>query len=254
MAQNLPTSYSSLDYPDVSAPTRADARRTLLIASLVTMALWFVPYANYILYPLRLFVTFIHEAGHALAALASGGSVVSLTIAPDGSGLTQAMQNPAFAWLTLSGGYLGTAVFGAILLQVGRLRGWRNAGRATLYAAGIFLFLITLMWGWRSVFTMVTGLSLGLLLFGMGRFLSPRAADFVAGFLAVQCCLNALGDLQILFHLTTQGMAHNDAAFMAQRYGLSPIFWSVFWGLSAVAILIVALRSYWRGTASATRT
>lgn len=257
MDGNLPASLRNSGSDSLISPQRthgAEARKLLLIASVVTLALWFVPYANYVLYPLRLFVTFIHESGHALATLVSGGSVVSLTIAPDGSGLTQSYQSPWWNWLTLSGGYLGTALFGALLLQVGRLRNRRNAGRVTLYVAGGFLLLITLLWGWRSPFTIGAGLMLGALLIVMGRYLSPRTADFVASFLAVQLCLNALGDLSILLHLTTMGSAHNDAAFMAQNYPVLPaIFWSLAWGLMAVVLLIAALRSYWRGTASTTR-
>lgn len=257
MDKNLPVSFrnSSLNYSNQPPQARgAEARKLLLIASVVTLALWFVPYANYILYPLRLFVTFMHESGHALATLASGGSVVSLTVSPDGSGLTQSYQSMAWNWLTLSGGYLGTALFGALMLQVGRLRSRSNAGRGALYVAGGFLLLITLLWGWRSPFTIVMGLALGAALLLMGRFLSPRAADFMASFLAVQLCLNALGDLSILLHLAAAGSAHNDAAFMAQNYPIfSPIVWSLLWGAMAVGLLFAALRSYWRGTADARR-
>jgi len=59
----------------------------LLIATLLTVAIWFIPYADYLVYPIRLFVTFIHESSHAIIALLTGGSVQSLTIAVDGSGV-----------------------------------------------------------------------------------------------------------------------------------------------------------------------
>jgi len=42
---------------------------TLLIATAISVVLWFVPYAEVLTYPFRIFVTFIHEGGHALAAL-----------------------------------------------------------------------------------------------------------------------------------------------------------------------------------------
>src|ERR1043166_5453147 len=92
-----------------------DTRKLLLLATAVTMALWFVPYSNILLYPLRLFVTFIHESGHALAALISGGSVDSLTVFPNGEGVTYTRGNPVWSWRTLSGGYLGTAVSAPVL-------------------------------------------------------------------------------------------------------------------------------------------
>ena len=60
----------------------------LLVATIVTIALWIVPYGGYVVYPIRLFVTFIHESSHAIMAVLTGGAVQSLTIAADGSGLT----------------------------------------------------------------------------------------------------------------------------------------------------------------------
>ena len=60
-----------------------DARpqvNALLAAAALGLALWFVPYAWVLAYPFKLFVTFIHEGGHALAALtAVFGFVVPLT-------------------------------------------------------------------------------------------------------------------------------------------------------------------------------
>jgi peptidase M50B-like protein len=48
---------------------------TLLVAALISIALWFVPFAEILSYPFRIFVTFIHEGGHAIAALLTGNSV-----------------------------------------------------------------------------------------------------------------------------------------------------------------------------------
>ena len=50
---------------------------TLLVAALISIALWFIPFAEILSYPFRIFVTFIHEGGHALAALITGNSVRS---------------------------------------------------------------------------------------------------------------------------------------------------------------------------------
>ena len=67
----------------------ADARpqvRTLLIAAAITIALWYIPFLSVLSYPFNLFVTFIHEGGHALAALLTGNRVASLSVAIDASG------------------------------------------------------------------------------------------------------------------------------------------------------------------------
>src|SRR5215210_6740506 len=89
----------------------------LLIATVLTIALWFIPFADYLVYPIRLFVTFIHEGSHALAGLLTGGSVKSLTIGSDGSGVVYSVPSGWFgAILTSSAGYLGTTAFGVLLL------------------------------------------------------------------------------------------------------------------------------------------
>src|SRR2546423_13877301 len=99
-----------------------DARpqaRKLLFAALLTIALWFIPYAGVVTYPFRLFVTFIHEGGHAVAALLTGNAVQSLTVAPNASGLTQTyMTNGSLVAQTIisSAGYVGAMLFGALLL------------------------------------------------------------------------------------------------------------------------------------------
>jgi len=50
-------------------------------AVLLSIALWFIPFAGILTYPFRIFVTFIHEGGHALVAVLTGNTVSSLSVA-----------------------------------------------------------------------------------------------------------------------------------------------------------------------------
>src|SRR6185369_6757801 len=90
---------------------------TLMLAAILSIALWFIPYAEILSYPFRLFVTFIHEGGHALAALVTGNSVSSLSVAMNGSGETYTTQGGLFSQvLVSSAGYIGAMAYGAGLL------------------------------------------------------------------------------------------------------------------------------------------
>lgn len=54
-------------------------RQTLTVAAVaafIVFVLWNIPQLDFILYPFRLFVTFIHEAGHSIAAVLTGGRVI----------------------------------------------------------------------------------------------------------------------------------------------------------------------------------
>lgn len=70
-----------------------------------------------LLYPVTLLVTFLHELGHALGALLTGGSVEGMQINPDGSGYT--ITRGGSRGVTLIGGYLGSAVLGNLLFRIG---------------------------------------------------------------------------------------------------------------------------------------
>ena len=241
------------------------ARNLLLAATLVALAMLFAPYllasafgANVgltayringiLLYPLRLFITFVHESGHAVAALVTGNQVRSLAVSPNGEGVTMATQNLLSAWMIDSAGYLGTAIFGAAMLQVGRLRKVQNPGRAALYFASGALLGVTLLWGWHDLFTLAVGFGLSGVCFALARFLSPAAANFAAAFLAVQCGLNAISDIGILLSLTTGGEMQNDAGNMAKTYGLPATLWGALWAITALVVLCIGLRSYWKAT------
>lgn len=237
----------------------SDNRGLLLLATLMTVGLFFVPYSDYLLYPLRLFVTFVHESGHAVAALLTGGSVASLHVSPNGSGVTWTRDSPLLHWVTLSGGYVGSALFGALLLQTGRLTRWRNAGRTTLYAAAFYILGVTLLWAHNpfnnpgnsitggaapDFFTPLAGGCLFALLFALAKLSSPRVANFLAAFLAVQCSMNALVDLRDLLYITSNHLGDNDAVFMARQYALPPTFWALLWAGISGTLILMSLWSY----------
>src|SRR5688572_13288059 len=169
---------------------------TLLIAATISVVLWFIPYAEFLTYPFQIFVTFIHEGGHALAALLTGNSVANLSVATDTSGVTQTTRGGLLSQIFInSAGYLGSMAFGALLLVLIRKA---VAARIVLLACGIFIFALTMIYGlfkplvwmtgWSGIpFTLFAGtlISVGLVL--IAKFASGRVATFFVSFLAVQC-------------------------------------------------------------------
>jgi hypothetical protein len=232
-----------------------DARpqaRTLLFAALLTIALWFIPYIGVVAYPFRLFVTFIHEGGHTLASLLTGNAVRSLTVAPNGSGLTETYMTNAglFSQMFISSaGYLGAMLFGALLLLLVRRT---VAARLVLAGSAVFIGVLTLVYGFIvpalhlsfSPFTVVTGALLTAGLLVAARYLKPQAATFLVAFLAVQCVLNALSDLKDVLFLSVSTDAQTDALNMAHATHVPAFFWSLIWIGLAFIILSAALRCY----------
>lgn len=224
----------------------ADARpqvRTLLIAAALTIALWYIPFLSILSYPFNIFVTFIHEGGHALAALLTGNSVGSLSVAMDASGATYTTQGSIFSQMLISSaGYIGAIAYGALLLLLIRRS---VAARYVLIGSGAFVLALTLIYGLSSPFTIIMGVGIAAGLAAIAKYASPRVATFFVSFLAVQAVLNALLDLKtLLFYSVLPSEARTDAANMANATGIPAFFWTVVWIGLAFVILSLAMRAY----------
>ncbi len=232
----------------------------LLLATVITLVLWFIPLAEYLVYPIRLFVTFIHESSHAVIAVLTGGSVQSLTISADGSGVVYSAPSGTIgALLTSSAGYLGTTAFGVLMLYLIRRSVSPNK---ILTGLGIFVAAMTLVFtivspvfnflsletSFSSIaFTIVAGGFLAALLVGLGIYSSARVASFGVAFLAVQCLLNALLDLKTVFFINAPLVGsdmHTDAANMAMASGIPAFMWVVIWIGLSILMISLGMRLY----------
>src|SRR5690349_16238369 len=152
---------------------------TLLVAATLSVVLWFIPYAEILTYPFRIFVTFIHEGGHAIAALLTGNSVASLSVATNASGETYTTQGGLISQLFISSaGYLGSMAFGALLLVAIRKS---VKSRVVLLACGVLIFALTMIFGfikpifsfgaWSGIpFTLFAGLAISAGLILIAKF------------------------------------------------------------------------------------
>jgi hypothetical protein len=230
---------------------------TLLMAAAISIALWFIPFAEILSYPFRIFVTFIHEGGHAIAALLTGNSVQSLTVAMNGSGETYTTQGGWFSQMFVSSaGYLGAMTYGALLLVLIRRS---VAARIVLVGSSAIVLALTIIFGVVKPlfagaglslggvpFTLVAGVLLSAGLFAVARFASARVAAFVVSLLAVQCVLNALLDLKTVLFLSSPFTATvpTDALNMANATGVPALIWAILWIALSIMILAVAIKQY----------
>jgi hypothetical protein len=227
----------------------------LLAAAGISVLLWFIPFAEVLTYPFRIFVTFIHEGGHALAALITGNSVGGLSVAMNASGETYTTQGGFISQVLISSaGYIGSMAFGALLLVLIRKA---VAARFVLLGSAAFIFALTIIFGllkpvlsWGALtgipFTLFAGTILAIGLILIARFASAKAAAFFVAFLAVQCILNALLDLKTVFFLSSPfaPAIPTDAVNMAHATGVPAFFWAVLWIVLSLGILWLAMRVY----------
>jgi hypothetical protein len=220
-----------------------DSFKLLLLASALTLALWFIPLASVVTYPVRLFVTYIHEIGHALAAVATFGGVNRVALDWSGSGVT--FTRGGWGILISTAGYVTTILYGSGLLLF--LRRARNA-RVAAAGTGGMLLLMTVLFG-GNIVAWLAGLVFGIGCLLIGLKASRGFAHFFMSFLAVQCILNAFYDLRALLYLSAFDAAlPTDALNMSQATGgfLPPIVWALIWALLSVVVVAYTLLLYSR--------
>jgi hypothetical protein len=203
----------------------------LWVAAAVSLVVSLTPSARVVLYPFRLFTTWVHESGHALATVAVGGHVTSLTIEPDASGLTRSLipEGRTARALVASAGYLGAAFVGCLLIAATRLE---RRAHVLLGGVGAFMVLTLLLWV-RNLFGAAVVLAWAATLFILGRHGLGRASQFVLGLLAIQVALNAVFDIRVLYLVD----GPSDAVTMAQLFLLPAWIWASAWMLAAVVML-----------------
>jgi len=225
-----------------------------LAALVIVFILWNTPQLDFITYPLRLFVTYIHETGHSLMAVATGGQIAGFQVSPDGSGL--AITRGGSSALILPAGYLGAAFFGALLFY---LIHTLPHSRSISAALGVFLIVFTLAFARPDQGGALTALVVGVLSGSALLLLAwkgSRAMNMlVLNVLALMSALNAVFDLYLLVHYSdaSQGQIVNDAAAFSRE--VAPILpgavWALTWAIIAIVMFGVAvwysvLRPLWR--------
>ena len=221
-------------------------QRALVIALLLSLALWNLPFGGFVLYPFKLLATWLHELSHGMVMLVTGAGFDHMAIYRDASGLAFAKSgtSPAGAAAIAAAGYMGTPVFGALFLIFGQsVRGTRRVlvGLAVFLAAPAIFYV-------SNDFGIVAGL-IGAGAFALlAVFASSNTAIFIANFIAAQSCINAVLDIRTLFrsNLSVNSGSHqitSDAMNMAQATNIGgATLWAGIWLAWSFAVFYVALR------------
>ena len=204
----------------------------LWVAVAVSMAVSLTPWAQVLLYPFKLFTTWVHECGHALMTVLVGGRVTSITIEPNTSGLTQSLVpvGRVARGLVASSGYLGAALVGCLLMAAARVEKWAHV---ILMGLGVFMLFTLAIW-MRNLFGGAVVLAWGVALIALARKGMGNAPRFLLSLLAIQVALNSVFDIRVLFLIDRR---QSDAATMARLFLLPSWVWATAWMLMSVAML-----------------
>ena len=211
--------------------------RFVLGFTLYFVALWFL-WNTPLVYPLKVFVVFLHEISHGVAAVATGGSIQAITLSPRLGGACHCPGGNAF--ITLSAGYLGSVVWGGLILEGARKAG-RRADRLTR-GIGVAVVVLTLLFV-RGVFGLVFGVGFGAVLVFLAPRLTAGGNRVLLTGLGLTSCLYAI--LDIKGDVLDRPHLRSDARMLSELTGIPTLAWGVLWiTLAVVASAWLFLRAY----------
>ena len=220
--------------PSSSPLPRLDAGKLAALGLALAASAWF--YRAPVLYPLALLGTMMHESGHAAATWLVGGTVQSVKLELNNSGLCLSLLPPSFFGkvLVYSAGYVGNAVSAAALVVLT----WRfRAHRLVLWGMVAWLAVMgTLHAG--TWFTRGFCLGTALALAAAARWLPATGIAwlnlFIAGYSVVDAGMG-------LWHGPWSSGVETDAQLLWKAALVPPLLSTVTWTLASAAIVAWAV-------------
>jgi hypothetical protein len=185
-------------------------------------------------YPFRLFVVFLHEVSHGIAAVATGGAIVSIAISPDEGGVC--LTRGGWPIVVLNAGYLGSLLFGALFLLLGARR---RIAPSVVGVIGAFTLVAALLYV-RSSFGLVYCLLMGLALLVVSLKLPAEVSELVLAAIGAMSALYAVADMAS--DAIVRHVAASDASQLARVTGLPSVLWGVVWIAASIVTLVAVAR------------
>lgn len=184
-----------------------------------------------VMYPLKIFVVFMHEVSHGLAAIATGGKIDYITIDKNEGGKAKTDGGSVF-WI-LSAGYLGSLLWGGVILL---LAARTRFSKAVSVLVGIGMVAITIGFG-SDVFTYLFGIGFGVALILFGMFLPVIVNEWILKIIGVSSCLYAVLDIKsdVLDRPELESDAYMLSVTFRDLY-LSTEMWGIIWIVIAIGL------------------
>lgn len=199
------------------------------------LALWFL-WDTPVIYPIKIFVVFLHEISHGMMALVTGGRIDQIILDPNQGGSCYCPGGEPF--MTLTAGYLGSLTWGIFLAVAGK----HKKIDARLLTLSLSITIITLTIAYiHNLFGILFGILFGLMLLFVAAEFSKSQNQTVQLILGLTSCLYAILDIKsdILDH---PGLS-SDAALLTNLTGVPVVFWGGLW--ITLALFSSLLLIYW---------
>lgn len=185
------------------------------------------------LYPFRIFAVFLHEAGHALATILTGGDVEKITLSAAEGGVTHTYGG--IQLVSISAGYLGNLALGMVIFVSATKLSW---DRQLCVILGIGMLVLTALYV-RSIFGLTFCLLFGGALVLSGRKASDRVCEYALLLLGLFSSMYAICDIKS--DVIDRSGEMSDARALAELTMVPTVVWGVLWILLSLAGILYGL-------------
>jgi hypothetical protein len=189
--------------------------------SLFFVALWLL-WGTPLVYPVKIFVVLLHETSHAAVAVATGGAIDRIELDPLQGGACYCPGGNAF--LTLSAGYLGSFVWGALMFTAARAR--RSRAEWVTGFIGLLVVVLSLLYV-RTPFGIVFGVVFGAAMIATALKATRTLNRTLLLALGLTSALYAI--LDIKSDIIDRPGVESDAYMLAQISGVPTLAWGILW-------------------------
>lgn len=211
------------------------------LSIIVAVMIEAVPLIYILAYPLRFFITVIHELGHGVATILTGGQFSHFVLRVDTSGT--AWSRGGCRFVIIPAGYLGTTFVGMLLIL---FTGINEAAPFVLGGMGLLITFLVLLFGWTSATTMLGGLASGLGATLIAWYGGENWSIFFISLLAIFGSLEAVSDLRRMALIAQLGLpSRDDAVVMEETYGCSAPVWAWSWTIISLLMIGWAMWFVW---------
>lgn len=162
----------------------------LILAIGLYLGLSYTPGLRLIAFPIEILCTFLHEFGHAFFAWISGGTVHSLCVNMDGSGVTTTSGGNS-SLLTM-GGYVGSALFGNLMIRFSK----DTRASIILKILGAIMLIASFLW-YDNMVTTSAMVIYAIVLFVLSFVLPREILSFFLTFLGVASVIYIIQDFNV---------------------------------------------------------
>ncbi len=210
----------------------SDRQRLFLLVFVVLALAWQTPYIA----PLKLMVVFLHGLSHALATWLTGGKVVEFVVSAYQSG--HVVSSGGSRFIILSGGYLGSLLFGLLFYAVSRRR---TATDLTLGMLSALVLVVSIFFS-GTLYTVIFAGVIAVLLLGLLKYARMPVKQVTLLIFAAASIIYV--PLDIWQDTIIHSGSRSDARMLANEIGGVTFMWGIVWFVVSLYFIYLTLRKF----------